>query len=107
MEVTFTKEAIAQIEPKFTENKNRMLKLKYDTEDCGCVMCGVTALWLVEKPEEDDIRIETNGMPVYVEKTKMVFLDDKLTISFNETANCYMLKSPSQILNARMSLLIK
>lgn len=107
MQLTFTKEAIEQLAPKLEENKNRVLKLKYDTEGCGCVMSGVTALWLVGEQDADDVKLETNDVPLYVEKTKMVFLDDQLTISFNKTANCYMLKSPSQILNPRMSLLVK
>ncbi|MGM0874089.1 MAG: iron-sulfur cluster biosynthesis family protein [Bacillota bacterium] len=107
MQLTFTKEAIEQLAPMLEKNKNRVLKLKYDTEGCGCVMSGVTALWLVEEQDVDDVKLETNDVPLYVEKTKMVFLDEQLTISFNKTANCYMLKSPSQILNPRMSLLVK
>jgi uncharacterized protein YqkB len=107
MQVTFTKEAIEQLTPKLEVNKNKALKLKYDTEGCGCVMSGVTVLWLVEELEEDDIKIETNAAPLFVEKTKMVFLDEQLTISFNQSANCFMLKSPSHILNPRMSLLVK
>ncbi|QGQ47116.1 iron-sulfur cluster biosynthesis family protein [Metabacillus sediminilitoris] len=107
MQVTFTKEAIEQITPKLEANKNRVLKLKYDTEGCGCVMSGVTVLWLVKEPEEDDVKLETNAVPLFVEKTKMVFLEEQITISFNQSANCFMLKSPSQILNPRMSLLVK
>jgi uncharacterized protein YqkB len=107
MQVTFTKEAIEQITPKLEANKNRVLKLKYDTEGCGCVMSGVTVLWLVTEPEEDDVKLETNAVPLFVEKTKMVFLEEQITISFNQSANCFMLKSPSQILNPRMSLLVK
>lgn len=107
MQLTFTNEAIEQLALKLKENKERILKLKYDTEGCGCVMSGVTALWLVEQLDEDDIKLETNHVPVYVEKTKMVFLDEQLTVSFSKTANSFMLKSPSQILNPRMSLLVK
>ncbi|HZH59278.1 MAG TPA: iron-sulfur cluster biosynthesis family protein [Metabacillus sp.] len=107
MEVTFTKEAIEQLTPKLNENNERLLKLKYDTDGCGCVMSGVTALWLVEEQDQGDIRIETNHVPLLVEKTKMVFLDEQLTISYNEIAKSFMLKSPSQILNPRMSLLVR
>lgn len=107
MQVTFTKEAIEQLTPKLNENSERLLKLKYDTEGCGCVMSGVTALWLVEELDQGDIKLNTNHVPLLVEKTKMVFLDEELTISYNETAKSFMLKSPSQILNPRMSLLVK
>lgn len=107
MEVTFTKEAIEQLTPKLNENDERLLKLKYDTDGCGCVMSGVTALWLVEEQDQGDIKLETNHVPLLVEKTKMVFLDEQLTISYNEAAKSFMLKSPSQILNPRMSLLVR
>ncbi|WP_226666975.1 iron-sulfur cluster biosynthesis family protein [Metabacillus litoralis] len=107
MEITMTKEAIEQLAPIIEGNKARHMKMKYDTEGCGCVMSGVTALWLVNEVEEDDVKIETNYIPLFVEKTKMVFLDEVLTISYNKTANSYMLKSPSQILNPRMNLLVK
>lgn len=107
MKITMTKEAIDHLTPVIEKNEGRYLKMKYDTEGCGCVMSGVTALWLVEKLDDDDVKIETNYVPLIVEKTKMVFLDEELTVSYNKTANCYMLKSPSQILNPRMSLLVK
>ncbi len=107
MQVTFSKEAIEQLTPKLHDNKDRLLKLKYDTDGCGCVMSGVTAMWLVEKEDQGDVKLDTNLVPLLVEKTKMVFLDEQLTISYNETANSFMLKSPSQILNPRMSLLVK
>ncbi|MGM7721292.1 iron-sulfur cluster biosynthesis family protein [uncultured Metabacillus sp.] len=107
MKLTFTKEALEQLSPKLKENKDKVLKVKYDTEGCGCVMSGVTSLWLVDELDDDDVELATNDVPLYVEKTKMVFLDEELTITFNKTANCYMLKSPSQILNPRMSLLVK
>jgi uncharacterized protein YqkB len=107
MQLTFTEEAIEQLTPMMEENKSKILKLKYDTEGCGCVMSGVTALWLVEEQDKNDIKLETNAVPLLVEKTKMVFLDEQLTITYNQTANCFMLKSPSQILNPRMNLLVK
>ncbi|MED4453606.1 iron-sulfur cluster biosynthesis family protein [Metabacillus fastidiosus] len=105
MEITFTKEAIEKLTDKIPSNKK--LKLKYDTDGCGCVVSGVAALWIVDEIEEDDQEVETNFVPVVIEKTKMVFLDENLTISFNETANTFMLTSPSQILNPRMSLIEK
>ena len=70
-------------------------------------MSGVTAMWLVEKEDHGDVKLDTNLVPLLVEKNKMVFLDEQLTVSYNETANSFMLKSPSQILNPRMSLLVK
>ncbi|KZZ86171.1 MULTISPECIES: iron-sulfur cluster biosynthesis family protein [Bacillaceae] len=107
MNVTFTEKAIERIAPRLSENPEAHLKLKYDTEGCGCVVSGVAALWLVKETEEDDLKIETNFEPVYLEKTKMVFLDENMTVDFLESANTFALKSPSQMLNPRMSLVVK
>ncbi len=106
MNITITDKAAEKIN-KYRVGRNGWLKLKYDIEDCGCVMCGVTNLWLVSKLEEDDYEIQTNNGGIYVEKSKEVFLDDVLTIDFNETSHCFQLKSPNQYLNPRMSLLDK
>ena len=106
MEITITERAKTKID-ELQKDKTGYLKLKYDTEDCGCVMCGVTNLWLVNELEEDDYEIQTNHGGIYVEKSKEVFLDDVLTIDFNQASHCFQLKSPNQYLNPRMSLLDK
>ena len=107
MEIKWTDRAMKKIENSVQAHSDKQIKLKYDTDGCGCVVSGVTALWLVDEKDGDDVLIETNAYPVLVEKSKMVFLDEKMTIDFNETANSYMLTCPSQILNPRMSLTVK
>ena len=103
MNVTFTERAIEKLN-KQIKNKDKKLKLKYETEGCGCVMSGVTALWLVDSGDEDDLTLDTNYQLLLVEKSKMVFLDENMTVDFIESANCYMLKSPNEILNPRLRL---
>lgn len=107
MEIKWTDRAIKKISGNVQENSDKHIKLKYDTDGCGCVVSGVTALWLIDEKDSDDLEIDTNAFPVLVEKSKMVFLDERMTIDFNETANTYMLTCPSQILNPRMSLTVK
>ncbi|MDX8290777.1 iron-sulfur cluster biosynthesis family protein [Metabacillus indicus] len=107
MEIKWTDRAMKKIEGSVQAHSDKQVKLKYDTDGCGCVVSGVTALWLVDEKDGDDVLIETNAYPVLIEKSKMVFLDEKMTIDFNETANSYMLTCPSQILNPRMSLTVK
>ena len=106
MEISITERAKAKID-ELQKDKKGYLKLKYDTEDCGCVMCGVSNLWLVHELESDDYEIKTNNGSIYIEKSKEVFLDDNLTIDFNEQAYCFQLKSPNQYLNPRMSFFDK
>jgi len=106
MEITITEQAKEKI-IELKNDKKGYLKLKYDTEECGCVMCGVTNLWLVSELESDDYEIKTNHSGIYIEKSKEVFFDDKMTIDFNEKAHCFQLKSPNQYLNPRMSFIDK
>ncbi|MCH1624842.1 iron-sulfur cluster biosynthesis family protein [Ferdinandcohnia quinoae] len=106
MKIQFTGKAVKKLETTYT-NKNKLLKLKYETDGCGCVLSGVTALWLIDPidEDEDDIIIETNYQPILLEKSKMVFMDEEMTIDVVESANCFMLKSPNQILNPRLRLI--
>ncbi|MEI5907091.1 iron-sulfur cluster biosynthesis family protein [Bacillus spongiae] len=107
MKITLTNVAQDKINEKIADQTG-LLKLKYETEGCGCVVSGVPTLWLVdEKDEGEDVVIETNQMPILVEKSKMVFLDENLTIDFSETSNTFMLKTPGQILNGRMGFINK
>ena len=106
MDIVFTDQAIEKLKV-YEIAGEQILKLKYDTEECGCVMCGVPFLWIVDQKEDDDLVIETNIGPVLVEKSKMVFFDEKLKIDFVDSANCYKLSSPNQIINPRMRLIEK
>ncbi|MCZ0754606.1 iron-sulfur cluster biosynthesis family protein [Anoxybacillus sp. J5B_2022] len=103
MNITFTDRAMQQLEQILSNTKKR-LKLKYDTDGCGCAVSGVPTLWLVDQAEEDDIAIETNYVPVLLEKSRLVFYDDNMVIDAVEGAGCFLLKSPNQILNPRMSI---
>jgi len=107
MKITFTERAISKLSKTIEDKEGYHVKLKYDTDGCGCVVSGVTALWIVQNVEEDDVCIQTNFVPVYVEKSKMIFMDEEMKIDFNEAYHTYMLTSPQQILNPRMSCVLK
>ena len=102
MYIEWTDQALTKITEKIN-SANGYLLLKYDTEGCGCLVDGVTALWLVDELDDDFEKVETNGLTIYVEKSKMIFLDEIMKIKFESTANCFMLTSPNQILNPRLS----
>ncbi|WP_223702324.1 iron-sulfur cluster biosynthesis family protein [Sutcliffiella deserti] len=106
MKVTFTERAAQRVQAKLQNQEGKWLKLKYDTEGCGCVVSGVSALWITPDKEQDDVTLETNVGPLLMEKSKLLFFDEDMTVDFVESANTYMLKCPSQILNPRMSLLV-
>lgn len=103
MEITITSTAAEKI--RALQNREvGFLKLKWDTEGNGCVLNGVPTLWYVDAPDEEhDVLLETNDMPVLVEKPKMVFYDEKVKIDYSVEAGMFQLKSPNQILNGRMA----
>jgi uncharacterized protein YqkB len=103
VKITFTEKAIEKLKPILSRTK-KQLKLKYDTDDCGCAVNGITALWLVGEADHDDVVVETNFVPILLEKPRLVFYDETMTIDTVESAGCFQLKSPSQIINPRMSL---
>ncbi len=105
MEIIITEAANAKIEERI-KGRPGYLKLKYDTEGCGCAVDGVAALWFVPELDADDIAIKTNGRHIYVEKAKMVFFDEKMRIDFSTASNCFQLKSTQQIINGHMSLIL-
>jgi uncharacterized protein YqkB len=106
MRIILTTSAAEKIKDR-TCGREGYLKLKYDTEDCGCAVNGVIALWFVPEIEDHDIAIETNDRPIYMEKAKMVFFDEQMKLDFSNETNSFQLKSPSEILNGRMSFIIK
>jgi uncharacterized protein YqkB len=103
VEIIFTDKAIEKLKP-ILSHTNKQLKLKYDTDGCGCAVNGVTTLWLVEQADKDDIVVETNFVPILLEKSRLIFYDETMTIDTVESVGCFQLKSPSEIMNPRMSL---
>jgi uncharacterized protein YqkB len=105
MEIMITAVAAEKISER-TVGREGYLKLKWDTEGCGCAVSGVIALWFVPELDTDDIIFETNDRTVYMEKSKTVFFDEKMTIDFSKASNSFQLKSPQQILNGYMNFVV-
>lgn len=102
--INFTPKATEQIKRKLA-GRDLDLKLIYEIDDCS--LSGTPTLRLMDKQERegDEITVETNEMPVRVEKSKLVFLDDNLEIDFFEQNHAFQLASPNEILSGRMSLM--
>jgi uncharacterized protein YqkB len=100
MDIIFTDRALVRLQNKI-EGKEGYIKLKHDTEGCGCVVSGVAAIWLIDQPEENDTKVKTNGPDLYLDYNTEVFFDEKMTIDAPQ-GNHFSLKSPSEILNPSM-----
>src|SRR5574342_1229540 len=106
MKMKITQTAADKLKEKIS-GKEGYLKLKYDIDGCGCAVNGVAALWLESEQEQNEIEIETNGLPVLIEKAKEVFFDEQMTLDYSAAAGCFQLKSSSEYLNPRMSFFDK
>ncbi|MBO0995312.1 iron-sulfur cluster biosynthesis family protein [Bacillus sp. SD088] len=109
MKLFITPEAEKQIKQKMKVN-HLIVTLKYETEGCGCAVSGIPTLELINQQqvnEEDYVRVATDAMDVYIEKTKLVFFDDEMKIDYLPEKQIFRLSSPSEILNGRMSCQIK
>lgn len=101
--VSITEKAAEKIKEKLG-NRDLALKLIYETD--GCEVSGIPALKL-ERPEESadhGLVVETNEIPLVIEKDKLVYLDSQLEIDFSDESHTFQLTSPNEILNGRMSL---
>lgn len=102
--VSITEKAAEKIKEKLGD-RDLALKLIYETD--GCAVSGIPTLKF-EKTQEtanDELVIETNKMPLLIEKSKLVYLDSELEIDFSDDSHTFQLTSPNEILNGRMSLL--
>ena len=93
IKLTITPKAVEQIKLKMS-GTNQLLKLKYETEGNGCVLNGVPMLEIidgktVDVTDPDHVELETNEMPVIMEKSKLVFFDKELKIDFSEGSQAF------------------
>jgi uncharacterized protein YqkB len=105
MEIIVTETAEKRLAEK-TAGKQGVFKIEYDTENC-CSVNGTAMLWFIDQPSDLDQKIQTNGLPVYMEKSKTIFFDDKMTIDYVASRGCFQLKSPNQYFNPSMGLIDK
>lgn len=105
MKIFITSEAEKQIKQKIKANHS-IVTLKYETEGCGCAVSGIPTLELISQQhvnEDDYVKVTTNTLDLYIEKTKIVFFDDEMKIDYLPEKQTFRLSSPSEILNGRMS----
>ncbi|MGO4273123.1 iron-sulfur cluster biosynthesis family protein [Paenibacillus sp. TAF58] len=106
MKITFTDTAIHRLTPFLGQNE-AILKLVFDTEDCGCSVNGVPTLWLVSKASDGELTAETESFKLIYKAKDEIFFEENMKIDYHEGNKSYILKSNNQIYNAGMSLVDK
>jgi uncharacterized protein YqkB len=106
MKIAFTDTAIHRLTPLVGQNE-AILKLVFDTEDCGCSVNGVPTLWLVSDSNAEDLTAQTENFKLIYKAKDEIFFEENMKIDFNEGNKSFILKSNNQIYNAGMSLVDK
>lgn len=88
MNVTVTDAAYKKIVDTIPSDAN-YIKLFYDIEGCGCVMCGIIDLVAVSEKDERDVDIASNKFQFIADRTKLVFMDDNLTVDLHKSGGIF------------------
>lgn len=103
MHIYFTDEAAAFIRDRFfADTAAGAVKLAYDTDGCGCAVNGIAALWIVDRPEEDERLARSNAFTVFYDPKQAVFFEDSLVVDRKPGQQALVLKSSQQTYNAAM-----
>ncbi|HAO5758424.1 TPA: hypothetical protein IQC35_000544 [Listeria monocytogenes] len=103
MYITFTDSAKNRL-AALRSNLEGRLYLYYDTEGCSCENSGIFTLRLVEEKTVEDDEIESNIGPVLIKRWTEMFLEEALTIDYNDTEKTMILKSDGQYYNRNLLL---
>ncbi|MEW9698876.1 iron-sulfur cluster biosynthesis family protein [Paenibacillus sp. SI8] len=106
MKITFTDTAIERI-TALMGSRQGMLKLVFDTEDCGCSVNGVPTLWIVTEAETGDLHAEVDPFQLIYKPKDEIFFEALMKLDYHPGNKSYILKSNSQIYNAHMSVIDK
>ncbi|QJC51983.1 iron-sulfur cluster biosynthesis family protein [Paenibacillus albicereus] len=98
MRITFRPEAADKLRP-YVGDGQATLKLVYDTEGCGCVVNGVSALYVVQEPAAGDVQGEGDPYPFLYEGRYEVFFEPELKLGYSRERDAFILSSDSQIYN--------
>lgn len=104
MYITFTDEAIAYIESKYT-NKQLHLKFIHDTKGSGCADNGVPTLAFIATPSPQDLVGQSNYVPFYFQPEHAVYYEPSLKIGFNKNYYSLTLSSDGQLYSNAMRLM--
>ena len=106
MKITITESASKELHKRIGNHKG-YLKIFYDTDGCGCGPGVFTLLFVTAIDENNDIVFESNNLPIIIEKSHLIYLDDELTIDCSNTTNFLKLSSPQETYNGALTFIFQ
>ncbi|RCX23490.1 uncharacterized protein YqkB [Fontibacillus phaseoli] len=84
--------------------KPGLMRLVYDTEDCGCGMSGIPTLQIAEAPGAYDIPVENEHFHFLIDRMQAVFFEEQLLLSGEESGGTFRLDGVSQFYKSNIRL---
>ncbi|WP_413376652.1 iron-sulfur cluster biosynthesis family protein [Alkalihalobacillus sp. 1P02AB] len=94
MEIHFTEQAKKELLKHF-ESSTSYMCLYYELGGCCTPLDGVIRLKKITSIPDSHLKILTNGIPVYTERSNLRFLEENLIIDYQP--NGFVVKSKNQI----------
>lgn len=82
-----------------------LMRLVYDTEDCGCGMSGVPGLQIAGEPGAYDIPLENETFPFWIDRMQAVFFEEQLVLTGEESGGTFRLDGVSQFYKSNIRLI--
>ena len=81
------------------------IRLRYDSEGCGCAVSGVAALHIASGPDADDVPAKSDtSIPIYYEQRHEVFFEPRLKLDYSPERNAFSLVGDGQLYGSRILL---
>ncbi|CAM2788120.1 iron-sulfur cluster biosynthesis family protein [Paenibacillus sediminis] len=84
-----------------------VVRLVYDTEGCGCAVSGVPGLWITDKNEPNDMKMDSSAIPFWMDRRQAVFFDEDLQLDIQSGPQSFRLHSDSQFYGLNIKLIDK
>lgn len=103
MKIECTPEAIAQLIKRFG-SPLPAFRLVYDTEDCGCAVSGVPALWAAAADVPGDVCAASETLSIWHNPRHALFFEAHLRISWLPDRGSFALAGDGQIYTTRLAI---
>jgi uncharacterized protein YqkB len=81
-------------------DKGGIIKLFYDTEDCGCN--GVLVLQVLDQPYPTDIQVENEPFTIFIDRQQAPLFDDIMSVEADPVFPVYKVASDDSVFSTNV-----
>lgn len=83
-------------------DKGGLIKLFYDTEDCGCN--GVLVLQVLDQPYPTDIQVQEEPFSIFIDRQQESLFDDVMNVEADSDFPVYKISSDGSLFSSNAPL---